>query len=267
MAMNTLKTFSSSPSLTTALIVVRPEEGQQLIGQAVAQLPQVKKRTQSGRMVIVGGSTTRYVVWSLTGEDPGQEAFAVGWIRDGILGETPRNGRGPGPVLFEDGLMTRGWPGHLMEHFGKGDVYIKGANAIDSQGHAAVLMGSPTGGTIGVAMTIILARGGELIIPVSLQKTIPSVPAACGLLGQGCLDRVMGSQVGYMPIMAGTATIITEISALRLLTGVKATWVASGGVDDCVGALVLHLEGTAKEVDAAWSLLTQLRGGRLQTSD
>lgn len=257
------KSLSSSP-MATALVVVRPEEGLHLIGRAVAQLPKVQARTKSGRMVIVGGSTTRHVAWSLTGEDPGRDAFAVGWIRDGVLGETPRSKRGPGPLLFENGVMTRGWPGSLMEHFGNGDVYIKGANAIDPQGNAAVLMGSPTGGSIGMAMTILQVKGGTLVIPVSLRKNIPSVPAACGLLGHEHVDRVMGSKVGYMPIMAGTATIVTEISALRLLTGVLATLVAADGVDDCVGALVLHLRGSHEEMDGAWNLLTELRSRCLQ---
>lgn len=265
--MNTIKTSISAPPMATALVIVRHEEGLRLIGRAVAQLPQVQARTQSGLMVIVGGSTTRHVVRSLTGDDPGRDAFAVGWVREGMLGETPKSKRGPGPVLFEDGVMTRGWPGPLLERFGNGDVYIKGANAIDPHGNAAVLMGSPTGGSIGAAMTVLQVRGGELIIPVSLQKNIPSIPAACGLLGHERIDRVMGSKVGYMPIMAGSATIVTEISALRLLTGVQATLVAAGGVDDCVGALVLHLAGSAEAIDSTWNLLTELRSECLQTGN
>ncbi|MBF0461266.1 MAG: hypothetical protein HQL87_07715 [Magnetococcales bacterium] len=247
------------PSTHTAVVVVRPEEGRRLIGQAVAGLPQVQAHTQAGRMVIVGSTTTRYVAWALTGLDPGQESFAVGWIRDGTLGETPRAGRGTGPLLFEEGVLTRGWPAPLLDRFGSGDIYIKGANAIDAQGNAAVLVASPAGGTIGAALAILLARGGELILPVSLQKTIPSVPAACGLLGQGRVNRVMGSAVGYIPIMAGCATLITEIDALRLLSGVQATPVAAGGVDDCTGAIVLHLQGSQDQVDQAWNLLTSLR--------
>ncbi|MEO5340089.1 MAG: hypothetical protein H7837_06150 [Magnetococcus sp. MYC-9] len=247
------------PSSATAVVVLRPEEGQRLIGQAVAGLPQVRARTRSGRMVIVGGGTTRHVAWALTGEDPGLEGFAVGWVRDGLLGETPKAGRGPGPFLFEEGRLSRGWPAPLLEQFVCGDVYIKGANALDPQGNAAVLIGSPTGGTIGAALAILLARGGELILPVSLQKTIPSVPAACGLLGHGRLDRVMGVPVGYMPIMAGCATLVTEVDALRLLCGVQATPVAAGGVADCQGAMVLHLHGSPIQVENAWNLVTSLR--------
>lgn len=245
--------------METALVVIRPTEGQRLIGWAVAALPAVQARTRSGRMAIVGGTTTRYVAWALTGVDPGFETFAIGWIRDGLLGETPPAGRGPGPLLFEEGVQSRGWPAPLLDRFGVGDIYIKGANAIDPQGNAAVLIGSPTGGTIGAALAILLARGGRLILPVSLGKTIPSVPAACGLLGQGCVDRVMGTPVGYMPIMAGCATLVTEIQALHQLCGVEATQVAAGGVDDSAGAIVLHLKGRPEQVAHAWRLLTTLR--------
>ncbi|MEO5363257.1 MAG: hypothetical protein H7838_06490 [Magnetococcus sp. DMHC-8] len=245
--------------MATAVVVIRPAEGRCLIGQAVAALPQVQARTRTGRMAIVGGSTTRHVAWALTGTDPGLASFAVGWVRDGLLGETPRAGRGAGPLLFENGHLTRGWPAPLLDRFESGDIYIKGANALDAQGNAAVLVGSPVGGTIGVALAILQARGGELILPVSLQKTIPSVPAACGLLGQGRVDRVMGSPVGYIPIMAGCATIVTELDALGHLCGVRATPVAAGGLDDCTGALILHLTGSRSQVDNAWELLMKVR--------
>jgi hypothetical protein len=156
-------------------------------------------------------------------------------------------------------VQSRGWPAPLLERFAAGDIYIKGVNAIDPHGNAAVLIASPIGGTIGAALAIVMARGGELLLPVSLQKTIPSVPAACGLLGQGRIDRVMGSPVGYLPIMAGSATLVTEVEALRHLHGVRATPVAAGGVDDCHGAVVLHLRGTPEQIDQAWQRLQAIR--------
>ncbi len=257
-SMNEPSTPSRSDD-TTALIVLRPEEGRRLIGRAVAEMASVRERTRNGRMAIVGSSTTRHVVHHLTGADPGLTTFAVGWIRDGELGETPHSGRGPGPVLFDNGKIYRGWPGKLLESFEAGDIYVKGANAIDPQGNAAILIGSPGGGSIGAALTIIFARGGELILPVSLEKLIPSVPAACGLLGQGQVDRVMGSPVGYMPIMAGSATIVTEVTAMQLLAGVQATPIAAGGLDDCTGSQTLHLKGPKAGVEKIWNLITSMR--------
>ncbi|GAB0057227.1 hypothetical protein SIID45300_01550 [Candidatus Magnetaquicoccaceae bacterium FCR-1] len=245
----------------TAIAVMRPGECRAWIGQAVASLSEVRARLTQGRMVIVGGTTTRHVVTALTGADPGRDAFAVGWIRDGLLGETPREGRGPGPFLFENGQVSRGWPAPLLERFEAGDIYIKGANAIDPAGNVAVLMASPTGGTIGAAMAILMARGGQLIIPVSLSKLIPSVATVCRLTGQGRTSRVMGTPVGYMPILAGSATVITEVEAVSILSQglVKATPVARGGVDDCEGALVLALEGPGQAVERVMERMEEWR--------
>ncbi|MEO5377214.1 MAG: hypothetical protein H7832_05455 [Magnetococcus sp. DMHC-6] len=244
---------------STALIVLRSEEGRCLIGRGVAALPQVQARRKNGRMVIVGGSTNRHVVWSLLGEDPGLATFAIGWICEGQLGETPTEGRGAGAFLFDQGEVGRGWPGPLLERFTTGDIYIKGANALDSQGNAAILLGSPVGGTIAVALGILRARGGELIVPVSLTKTIPSVAAACGLLGQGAIQRVMGTPVGYMPIMAGSATLVTEVTALKILYQVEATAVAAGGVGDCQGSIVLQIQGSNAHVQEAWNGVLAIR--------
>ncbi len=143
----------------------------------------------------------------------------------------------------------------MLDKFQAGDIYVKGANALDPQGNVGILMGSPTGGTIGAAMTLLLARGGELIIPVSMEKLIPSVAQAAPLLGQGKVDRVMGGPVGMMPIMAGCATVITEVEAIRIIAGVAATPVAAGGVYDCRGALTIHLKGDRAGVEKIWQLV------------
>lgn len=237
----------------TALVVLRSDESKSLIGQAVAALSQVQNAKSSGRMIIVGGSTNRYVIKHLVAEDPGERAFPIGWIRDGKLGESDPEERGPGPFLFDQGQCSRGNPVPLLQNFESGDIFIKGANAIDHAGNIAVLLGSNTGGTIGAALAIVLARGGEIIVPVSLQKLIPSIPAVARLLGQDKVGRVMGSPVGYMPIIAGLATLVTEVTAMKTLFNVTATPVAAGGLADCAGSVTLHLAGSAVDVDNAWS--------------
>ncbi|MBF0414745.1 MAG: hypothetical protein HQL79_03140 [Magnetococcales bacterium] len=243
----------------TAVVVLRPGEARALIGQAVAQLPRVQERKRSGHMVIIGGSTTRHVVTHLLKEDPGRDSFAVGRVGDGCLGETPQAGRGPGPYLFDQGQVTRGWPAPLLEKFAPGDIYIKGANAVDPEGNTAILLGSPVGGSIGVALAILHARGGELIIPVSLEKLIPSIPKATGLLGQGANGRVMGYPVGWIPIAAGSATVITELQAMSILANVQATVVAAGGFDDCAGARVIHMRGLREDVERMWGIIAAIR--------
>ncbi|MBF0132020.1 MAG: hypothetical protein HQL75_05480 [Magnetococcales bacterium] len=248
---------------TSAVVVLRPGEARALVGQAVASLQQVQEKRHSGHMVIVGSSTARHVIHHLLKEDPGRDTFAVGQIRNARLGETPKDSRGPGPYLFDQGHITRGWPAPLLEKFGPGDIYLKGANAIDPQGNAAILLGSPTGGSIGVALSILYARGGSLIIPVTLEKLIPSVPKAMGLLGQGVPQRVMGIAVGLIPIMAGSATIVTELQAMRILANVEATVVAAGGTDDCAGAAVIHFQGKEENVKKMWDIILAMRDNNL----
>ncbi|MDH5184884.1 MAG: hypothetical protein OEX12_13460 [Gammaproteobacteria bacterium] len=244
---------------STAIVVLTSEEGKDLIGRAVARLPQVVKAKASGHLVITGGTTCRYVAKDLMGEDPGRDSFAVGWISEGELGETPAEGRGPGPIFFDEGDAQRGWPGPILEKFQAGDVYIKGANAIDPAGNTGILMASPVGGTIGAALSIVYARGAELIIPISLQKLIPSIAAIGGKLGHGKVDRVMGTKVGYMPILAEYSTVITEVEAMQHLYGLKATMVASGGIDDCVGAVSLHVAGELAGIDKLFSDIEAMR--------
>ncbi|HGX92904.1 MAG TPA: hypothetical protein ENK35_06265 [Candidatus Tenderia sp.] len=226
-------------------MVLPPDVSRRLIGRAVAQLPQLKRAMANGRIIIAGSGTTRHVVKALLGEDPGHASFTIGWIRDGQLCETPVQGRGPGPYLIDHSHVSRGWPGPLLEQFEAGDIYIKSGNAIDAAGNVGILLGSPVGGSIGSALPIICARGAELIIPISLQKMVPSVAAAGGRMGQQRITRATGARLGYMPVMAGFATVVTEIEALRALYHLEATMVAAGGTGECEGAVTMHVEGGA----------------------
>jgi hypothetical protein len=83
----------------------------------------------------------------------------------------------------------------------------------------------------------------QLIVPVGLDKLIPSVKKAVSRCGRQTLDYAQGSKVGLIPL-AG-ATVVTEIEALRVLAGVEAVHVASGGNDRSEGAVTLVAEGPA----------------------
>ena len=53
------------------------------------------------------------------------------------------------------------------------DVVIKGANAIDPDGIAGVMLANPVGGTTGNITGPVMAKGINLVIPVGLEKSIP----------------------------------------------------------------------------------------------
>jgi len=247
-----------------ALFVLTPTESKKLIGKAVAALPEVKHAVKEDRMVIGHGSTCVYVAEEILGKKRFREAVArdsylSGCIQNGVLCTIP--GKEKGPILvLNRGEVVPPAPtmSELLREFGSGSVFIKGANAVDSGGNAAVFMAHPEGGPIGWSIGTIVARGINLIVPVGLEKLIPSVTAAVPHCGQRTFDYCMGMKVGLLH-MPG-AKVITEIEALRILAGVDACHVASGGSGGTQGAVILVAEGESRAVKKAIRIVESCKG-------
>jgi hypothetical protein len=119
-------------------------------------------------------------------------------------------------------------------------------------------MAHPEGGTIGWSIGTIIARGIKLIVPVGLEKLVPSVKKAVTLCGQQTLDYCQGLKVGMMPL--SSARVITEVEALRILAGVESHHVASGGNAGSEGAVALVSEGDAPGMERAVKLVESIKG-------
>jgi len=65
-----------------------------------------------------------------------------------------------------------------------------------------------------------------------------------------------------MPVLG--AEVITELQALRLLAGVRATMVASGGWGDSQGSVTLSLQGQPSQVETAVEWARYVKGLRKQ---
>jgi hypothetical protein len=76
--------------------------------------------------------------------------------------------------------------------------------------------------------------------------------------GQSTLDSAMGMKVGYAVVTG--ALVVTEIQAPAVLAGVKARIVGSGGIEGNEGSVILVLEGSADEFDAAVRLVESVKG-------
>ncbi len=247
-----------------ALFVLTPSESKRLIGKAVAELEEVKNAKENGRMLIGHGSTCVYVAEEILGKERFGEAinrdsYLSGCIQHGVLCTIPGKEKPPLLVLNR-GAVEPPAPtmSELLRDFGGDSVFIKGANAVDPEGNAAVFMAHPEGGTIGWSIGTIVARGIRLIVPVGLEKLIPSVKEAVPHCGQRTFDYCMGLKVGLLP-MPG-AKVVTEIVALKKLTGVEAYHVASGGSGGTQGAVVLVAEGEARDVEKAIQLIESIKG-------
>jgi len=247
-----------------ALFVFTPAESKRLIGKAVVQMPEVKRALKEANIMISHGSTDVYVLEELLGKKKLQDimnptAYLSGIVIRGTLCSTVGKEKPP-VVLLKKGVITPPPPtmSEVLSDFMADSVVIKGANAIDAEGNAGVLVANPEGGTIGWSIGTILSRGIKLIVPVGLEKLVPSVKQSASKLGQETLDYVQGKKVGMVPM--SNAMVVTEIEALKILTGINAFHVASGGVIGSEGSVTLVAEGEQVAMNKAIALIESIKG-------
>jgi len=242
-----------------ALFVFTPPESKRFIAKAVAQLPEVKNAKKEEEIVIGHGSTNVRVAEEILGECPERDKFISGQVINGILCVASAEGKPPMIVIRKGKLIP---PELTMEetlkNFGAGSVFIKGANAVDPEMNAGVYSANPSGGTIGFSYGILSVRGCHLIVPVGLEKLIPSVKKAAQHLGQETFYYCMGLKIGMLPII--NAKVITEVEAFRILFDLDAIHFGGGGVNGSEGSVGLIAEGRKKELDQAIRLIESIKG-------
>jgi len=237
-----------------AMVALPQGAAKRLIGRGVVALPQVKRALREGLVVVTLGTTNAYVAEELLGK-PVDKAFHCAGYVGRELSVVPADRRGRELVL-ERGRQTELPPQEVLSRLKAGDVVIKGGNALDPQGVVGVFMGAGNGGTVGRYVAPALARGAEIVIPISRLKSV-HVPLTelARELGMGRLRRTSGQPVGLFPLVG---TVVTETEAVELLYGVEARHVASGGVGPGEGAVVLLLSGEEDRVETAFRELSRL---------
>lgn len=247
-----------------ALFVLTPSESKSLIAKAVANMPEVKQALKTDKMIISHGSTNVYVAQELLGKDAFAEIispdlYVSGLLTRGTLCTTAGEEKGALLVLNRGNLEPPApTMAEMLREFGPDGVFIKGANAVDPEGDAAVMVANPEGGTIGWSIGHILARGIHMVVPVGLEKLVPSVKAAVSKCGQMRLDYFQGLRVGLIPLSG--ARVVTEIEALRILADVKSVQVAAGGTSGSEGSVALVAEGESEAVQKAIDVIESIKG-------
>ena len=247
------------------LIALTPAESKRLIGKAVAIHPLVKKAMLQGNILVSGGTTTGYFVEELLNASIEIQKFPSGVVTQGVLCQTPDDRirsmffkRG---ILQENDTIISDFDEleNFLSHMTYEDVYIKGANALDIEGNAGFLLAHPNGGNIMYSLPKVYAQGVHFIIPVGLEKFIPSVPnAQRNMKGINQYNYTFGRGCGYVSVNNGI--IMNEITSLEMLTGVHATHVGSGGVGGLEGSVTLVIEGTEKQEQETIKLLNEIKG-------
>lgn len=242
----------------TALVVLNPAQARRLLAKAAVACPIVQNAYNNGMIIIARGITNAFVseeFFNITIENKTNQTA-------GFVGGGTTNSTNTAPPctwhVIEKGKVLEDVDSNVeVTRFQKGDVVIKGANAIDHTGLTGTYASSLKTGTMGAMWPFVTTRGAEFIIPVSLEKMVPCVMTASQNTGIYHFDYAMGLPAKIVPLPDAKA--ITEIEAMAILFGVKAYHVGSGGVAGSEGSVHLTLEGDKEKVKAAFDLVTSLK--------
>ncbi len=243
----------------SALVVLNPPESRRLLAKATVALPEVQNAWKNGMIIIGRGITNAYVTeefFKISVEPKGGQTAGI--VCNGFLNSTAAPPPSTWHVIWK-GKVVEGADSNVeIEKFGPDDVFIKGANAIDTQGNAGVYASNLKGGTIGMCWPIVTARASHLIQPVGLEKLVPSVLEASMHSGIFHFKYSMGQPGRLFPVTS--SKVVTEIQAFALLAGVRAYHLGSGGVGGSEGAVILALEGDEEKVKKAFELAKSVKG-------
>jgi len=240
--------------------LITPAAGKRLIAKALVTHPDVKKVLSHGTVIIVAGTTNGYVAEEILSSIGQSEDFERRRFFRGITlsPSTPSSkverlsdeSKFPGDVVLVKGIWIKGRTiFDVVDDMKEGDIILKGANALDiTRRQAAVYIGHPQAGTIGVAMQAVVGRRVHLILPVGLEKRVAGnlQELAIKLNQAGC----KGPRLFPVP-----GEVFTELDAVTSLTGASAFLVAGGGVAGAEGSVWIAVDGTSNQMTDVESLM------------
>jgi len=243
--------------------LITPAAGKRLIAKALANHATISGAIKNGTLVIVAGTTNGYVAEEIlsalgVGKDfsrkhffrgitlpPGKTVTAEGRMAD--------ESKFPGDVVIAKGVWQRDKTlADVVDSLKEGDVILKGANALDlDRKQAAVLIGNPKAGTIGLTLPAVVGRRVKLIIPVGLEKRINGDLHTLA-------EKINAPGAGGNRLLPVPGQVFTELDAVNALTGASAEVFSAGGVCGAEGSCWLAVSGTEEQEDAAEKLFSSL---------
>lgn len=228
-------------------------ESKRLIAKGLKQYTPVAGNLQKGQVLITTGSTNHYVA-----EEFLNETLTPGSLLTGHL--VPKKNYTPtkveqqlGSVYLEDGKARTQPLNESIALLKDGAIAFKGGNLLNyRQKKAAVLVGSPTGGTIGALAPLAESGKIRLIVPIGLEKDssedIETTVSRVVELGQTPTLKVIPGEV------------FTEIEAIKVFANVEAIHIGSGGIGGAEGSVTLLIRGEKEEVNKATKLIEGVQG-------
>jgi len=229
-------------------------ESKRLIAKGVAQAPFVRRAMEQGTLAVGSGTTNGYVIEEITGEPFDRKTMVTGrTLPHGYSG--PKLDYSGSDLVIREGDRLDISSAEALPDMGPGDVFVKGANAVNYElNQAAVLIGHPTGGGVGVALGTIMARRICYLHPVGLEKSV------CADLDELAAQLNEDADGKGPTLWVVPGKIFTEIEALEILSGVRTIHISAGGVGGAEGAVWLALFGDREQLDKAAEVIDSVRG-------
>lgn len=239
-----------------AQVTLTVAEAKTLIAEAITRRGDVRAALAGGRILLKGGTTVAAVAARLTGT----ELRISGRISPRGTKATAGGSDKPHSILLEQGRVS-----NIDERFADavttlrgGDIAVIGANAIDSHGRAAMLLGRPLGGNPGQGFAGLMVQGCKVIIACGLEKLIPgTIDDAVRAAGIYTADWSLGMAVGLTPLIG---EVVTEQKALETIADVRCTVIAAGGIAGGEGATTMVIEGGGAAIEAALEAVAAVKG-------
>jgi hypothetical protein len=237
----------------TKLYTISPAAGKRLIAKSILCIPEVLEALENRTVVIVAGTTNAYLAEEVCHKLGQSEGFSKKRFFRGVTipsnykkedaGSSSEENKFLGDMVIVKGTWEVGKTiFDAVEQLKEGDIIFKGANAVNLEDRqAAVLIGHPAGGTIIPIVQTNIGKRVELYVPVGLEKRVTANINEMAAL----LNSADASGPRYMPV---SGKIITELHAVKLLTGADASLAASGGICGAEGSYWLAVTGTEDEL-------------------
>ena len=245
-------------NLIQAQISLTVSESKRLIAKAIAQMPIVKKAMKDGMIIIARGTTNTYVAEEMLGKAIEKGTFVTGRVYPQKGGKKLKASSRLSEIILINGKVDEQISySEAVKKLKAEDVMIKGANALDYKNNAVgVYIGSSSAGATGKFLPYVVARKAYLVLPIGLEKLV-----AGDLIDISNKMRCPVESLNKVPSMfLLTGEIVTEIEALKILTGVSAIQVGAGGIGGAEGGVRLVLRGSRNQVENALTLIEEIYG-------
>ncbi len=240
-----------------AQVTLTPSEGKRLIAKALLKHEKIKGALESGIVVINLGTTNAFLAEELLNKEVLKARFAAGMIDGQGTCVVPKVER-MGSIVLRNGEVIDEDAEKITRSMGPGDLFLKGANAVDSNGKAWVMLASETGGTLGHVLGTLMARGVPIIVPVGLEKYVPApLDNVAMKAGIHQMDCSIGMPVGIMPV---PGEVISEREAFKLLGDVEVHIMGAGGIGGGEGSYIFLIEGGEEEVENIFNIVKEIKG-------